>query len=481
MSKFLEGCEKLSDGRYRIRENVLLSKDSLREVKEPNNTLSEALTEKEYIKSYRFKIWQMGEKNLNNRNYDSVAKRVLTEQPVTLGLMDHPEGDSDGKFVDVFSVQSKPMIESGWLTVEMRLVGQNGRLVEEVLEKGGFIGVSSSCLGRVDEKGSVVADSSFKLERFGDVVLNPSNNFYHYKNDVEKTTESTLNNNNTIILENTTINNKNNLEENNIMMEDKLLRSNLRGMIREADKATSPKEKMSLLEEVLSYCDGETFVDLKESVESKIEAISEAIHAKAEKVESLEEAVKEKEEVVSVKESEVEKLKKITESIKADFNRTKAILEKQTEIKEELEAKNKILERDLNELMEKFSLLEAEKKDDMKDDEKEEEDSKKTDKDDDSEEKDEKKEEKKKESVSIDNKIRSFYIDAKRSNPTLREHRKEILACDSLKEAQEIVLKLSNSVEKTEVEVKHEKVEEKADFKSVASVTARFRENWGIR
>ncbi len=246
---------------------------------------------------------------------------------------------------------------------------------------------------------------------------------------------------------------------------------------------------MVLLEEVLSFCDGEALADIKESVTSKIEAITESVQARAIEADSLEESVKEKDSAIAEKAKTLNKAKAILESIKKDFNRNKVILEKQTELKEEAEAKIVILERDMAEVMKKVSILEGNNDELMsKISEEEKKDKKKDDKGEEKEEKpegdekkddEEKKDEKKKESVSVSSKIRSFYIDAKRANPSLREHRKEILACKELKEAQEMVLKLTNKV-KESVEPEFEKVEEKAEVLSVASITEQYRKNWGL-
>ncbi len=237
MNKYTEGLEKVGD-RYRIYENISITKEDLVEVKQ--STLTEADTKGlAPIKSYRMNIWEQGKKNKNNRNYDTVFECVLNEGKITYGLMDHPIGDSDGSPKDIWSVQSTPLVENGWLTAQITLVGEYGQLAEDVLNAGGCIMVSSSALGRVNENGQI-EQSGFLLERYADWVLNPSNGFSHFKN--EMTTQESTNKPNDTILENDNKKAKK-LEENIKMDDNRLLKVNLKGMIREAEKVESPKEK----------------------------------------------------------------------------------------------------------------------------------------------------------------------------------------------------------------------------------------------
>ncbi|MDA3854682.1 MAG: hypothetical protein PF569_00375, partial [Candidatus Woesearchaeota archaeon] len=383
VNKFTEGLEKVGD-RYRIYENVTVSKDDLVEVPIKEGTIVETASgSKQLVKSYRMNVWEQINKNKNGRNYDTIFESVLGEKKVTLGLMNHPEGDADGSPKDIWSVQKNPLVENGWLTAQIDLVGDYGQLAEDVLEKGGSICISSSCLGRVSESGQI-EKQGFLLERYGDWVLNPSNGFNHYKNEMQESTKEAVTENNTIIVENTN-NDKEKLKETITMSDNRLVKLNLKGMIREAEKASSNKEKLALLEEALSFCEDEDLKDIKESVEAKIETISESIQNRATEADVLEESVKEKEkEVSTVKEAvgakalEVTKLVAITESIKKDFNKNKAILESQTELKEEAESKLVILERDNSDLILKTSILERDlaealklKEADKKDDEEE--------------------------------------------------------------------------------------------------------------
>nr|MDA3856227.1 hypothetical protein [Candidatus Woesearchaeota archaeon] len=87
------------------------------------------------------------------------------------------------------------------------------------------------------------------------------------------------------------------------------------------------------------------------------------------------------------------------------------------------------------------------------------------------------KSDKKEESVSVNSKVRNFYVDSVKANKGLRENRAEILACENLKEAQDLVLRLANSVGK-KVEAKYDseatKVTE-ATVKTASSVVERYR------
>lgn len=535
-NRFTEGLNQVSDGRYRIYEDVYVSRENLTKIPIKEGTLIEtAEGSKDLVTSYRMNVWEVGKKNRNKRCYDRVIEQVLENNAITIGLKNHPEGNSDGDPGDTFAVESNPKIENGWLTCQVDLVGEYGRLVEDILDKGAPICISSSCLGRVDESG-YIEPSGFFLERYGDWILNPSNGYYHYKSEMVESTktqkesvEESTNQKSTILVEENIetdteniSNKKEEIKENNKTMTNEIrnLRLNLKNMIREADKSSDTNEKLELFEEALNYCEGEELQDLKESITSKVEAINESIVARAKEADLLEATVKEKETEVSevqesVKEQEtvVSKLKAITEAMKSDFNRTRVLLEKQTELREESEAKVVILERDLAEVLEKTSLLEADldkalgltiSEADDKDKEKDAEDKKADDKEMSDEEKDtkskakddekeadgeeekevEEKGKKKKESVSdINPKVRSYYIDSVGGNAKLKENKDEILACETLEEAQALVLKLANGVET--VKEKAETVQEenkamKQEDTSISSITEKFRNKWNF-
>ena len=102
--RFLEGCEKLEDGRYRIREKfyakVIPSKEKLTE-----KVIVEG---KEYhpTRSYEFLIWN-SDFNGNGRCYAKILKRCIDENRVTWTLADHPE-DGKGNQFFVTSIEKMP-------------------------------------------------------------------------------------------------------------------------------------------------------------------------------------------------------------------------------------------------------------------------------------------------------------------------------------------------------------------------------------
>ena len=181
MKRFLEGCSKLEDGRYRIRENFSFSKENCKKLplNEANSIVESNGKKYKCINAYEFNVWELNKYNLNERMYSSeLANHVIKENIATLAFMNHPNGD-DGDMKDVCAIGRNPKIKDGWLKVEGYLIGKHGQLIEDILQAQGDIQISSSCLGNLDEQGIVCLDESFELERYFDVVSNASNSYKH--------------------------------------------------------------------------------------------------------------------------------------------------------------------------------------------------------------------------------------------------------------------------------------------------------------
>ena len=452
--------------------------------------------------AYEFPVWKLGEKNLNERVYGKkLAEKLIKEQPVTLGLTNHPKGD-DVDVGNTFAVERNPHIKNNIMYVEAYLVGDKGQLAHEIIEAGGSIGLSSSAFGDVDEDGNVL-EEGFQIDRFADWVDNPSYQVFAKKEDsISEESE----NKDTNILEKSDSDGSD-IKEINIMadtakekvlsIEEKNFKKGVKDLFREAESKTELKEKLNVYQEILDYCEGVDFAkEYEEKAQSKIDEINEELISLAESAkevaplkESLESAGSEKQKVEEkVKEIE-EELEKTTssfaelqekyeistdllESMKLREKKLKemykvAIAEKNgmvtaSEYKEvlsyseevekeneELKKENASLKKRNRQYRERLSEKgdsDKKKKDDSEEDESEEKD--------DDEEKDEKKEmkkdKKKKEDVNyddIDPEITIYYEDLVAENPNVEKIKEELLGCRTILEAQMKYLKLKDLVE----------------------------------
>lgn len=480
MNRFLEGCEKLSDGRYRLHEKHTISLNDVVDVRHSPRPIEESEgSEYRSKKKYILKVWQENSSNKNGRKYDPIFENVLKEKPVTMGLVDHPKGDEDGNPKDIYAVQSNPHMRDGWLCIENVFVGEDGRKAEEILENGGFISISSSALGQVDHEGCVMQEG-FELERFGDWVMNPSNGVRHFEDD-SKMSESTSSK------ENLTISSKDALEENKIVnSKEKVIMSdtnklieqslvtNIKSLIKESKKIENLPERIAYLKEdvIPSFgdIDSEKLIELKESVVKDIQGLEKEV---GEKLSDLEESTKSKDEQIETlteKEQtlneQIEKYKTVIENLKKQLVITKSLAKKNESSKDS--EKLSILERDNQELMEK--ILEMGKKDKKKEqDDDEEAPDDEEDSEEDSEEKTDEKadkksskrvDKKKKESsnrssrnineqerkemgerIQERSKIREYFEDMEKQNPIISEIKQDVKKAKGLEEAQTMILK----------------------------------------
>ena len=260
--KFLEGCKKIKENQYRIRENFNITKNNSKKI---NLTESVSLLEsdgKKYkcIAAYEMKIWELNKPNLNNRIYtEKLAKHVIKENLVTNGLANHPKNDEDGDVLTTFAVEKNPHIVDGWLCADIYLVGDNGQLAQDILEAGGVIGLSSSALGNLNESsGEVELDENFVLERYGDWVDSPSNS---YKNTIEtekKISESVQSNNENITILTEINNNKDKkMNKNSFSLEEKIFTDYINRRMREIKDFTI-EEKLNQYNELLECFEDET-------------------------------------------------------------------------------------------------------------------------------------------------------------------------------------------------------------------------------
>lgn len=311
MKKFLEGCEKLADGRYRIRETISVGGNKVEKI--PLKESKVIVEGKEYSvgNSYRFKIWDSDptEKgfNANGRNYCHLVERAKNMKDlVTLSLADHPE-DGNESVTRYCGVEKNIRLDDdGWLSYEFIPIGEYGRNICEIIDNGGYIEMSSSILGDLDDNGYVIAESA-TIERLGDWVVNCSNRLLQYSDKTEVHTDE---GNNEFLCDegcksNLTISNEDEIEESVVnkhrnnatesknikekkeMPENELLETtlgmNIKSIIKDADKTENLYEKKDLLESAHCYAEKLTDKTLLNETSEKIAKVNEEIKVLTEK------------------------------------------------------------------------------------------------------------------------------------------------------------------------------------------------------
>jgi chromosome segregation ATPase len=446
--------------------------------------------------AYELPVWRLGEKNLNERVYGKeLAEKLMKDQPVTLGLANHPKQEADVTYT--FAVERNPHIKENIMYVDAYLVGDNGELANEIIEAGGSIGLSSSAYGDVDKDGNVQLEG-FEIERFCDWVDMPSYEVYAGTENVigvEKKSESIEKDTTNIIMkekENKDMSNKNNTEvPKTKSLEEKNLRLGVRNLLKEADTKDSLQEKLEVYREVIDYCgDSEFGEDYVKQAAEKIEEIQQQIYELADKGKEVDKLKEDSEKTHKELEEKVESLEEENTSLKEQYETATQLLDdmktreqkiremyestiaekngmvtaeeyqelavylegKEKELEEALE-ENRKLKKKVKTYMERAAegIKEADKK---KDDDDEEDNMD----DDEEEEKDEEKYDKKKKKESVvedtdyhfvrDNKqVRAYYEDLVLENPNVEKIKDEILGCGTLFEAQKKYLNLKDLVE----------------------------------
>ncbi len=168
----------------------------------------ENLVENKMGKSrWSFPVSRMDTVNANRRRYSSsLWEHVIGTQKQlwegSVGLADHPEGESDPSFKDSAVIWSNLRMDEANKLVwaDAVFVGDHGRLAEDILESGGKVGFSTAGLGdlrKVNEQvdGSFmefydVIPEEFILERVADIVPNPSQDVFGFADMKIGVTES---------------------------------------------------------------------------------------------------------------------------------------------------------------------------------------------------------------------------------------------------------------------------------------------------
>jgi len=413
-----EGCEKLADGRYRIREKMTITPIKCKEpITEKIMVEGKEVSPK---RKYTFLVWKkdkvLGDGsgiNGNGRNYSLVIPRTIKENRPTFTLADHPQDGCDADSIRITGCGKNYRMIGDWMATDWYPLGEIGNRLADGFDLGVPATISSSVLGELDDNAYVKDSESFFLERILDNLIDfPSNGVFHYsdhcdkmgENDYSFTTISeegfkeSKNKEINSIDENLTISNKesNIVEssekpqndkadeiENNVNIGEKKMPENtmnelaeqsmilnIKSMIRDADKVTDLFEKKSALISADGFAKKLTESSLHDEICKKIEDTDEEIKALSKKgleTDDLSDKVKGLEDEVAKANEELETLKKekdeIEEKLKtvttmyeeAQYNASKVELDKNAELTE----KNHNLSKELCSLKAKNRNLET--------------------------------------------------------------------------------------------------------------------------
>ena len=334
--KLVEGLKQRADGKYYLTESITF--DSSRYEKLPMTESIVKIDDKEYAPygKFRFKIWDSNF-NANGRNYRKVINQVIRENRITLGFANHPEGEND--VTKTFAVEKNPLKSDGWLCVDCYLVGEQGKLVRQILEAGGTIGVSSSAWGDLDDEGYVLSEG-FELERYCDWVDDPSNGYMHTKEESEvrentdKENDNQINENieenvntqkdTTIIKSDSLENNKETIKMGDLtkreLREQVLFQESFNRQIKQKEMIKNPSEKLAGFIELTEMFDSDT--------EKLIPEIQERVFTR---IEELRNEVKE----YSSKGLETDELKEKVNTLQEELEK---VIKENTELNEQVKA-----------------------------------------------------------------------------------------------------------------------------------------------
>ena len=402
--KIYEGCEKLADGRYRIREKM-----TVMPIKSKEPITEKIMVEGKEVsptRKYKLCVWNE-EFNGNGRNYKYVIPRVIKENRPTFCLADHPLDGCEADSVRICGCGKNYRKENGWLVCDYYPLGELGNRIADGWDLGVPATISSSVLGELDDENYVMDSDSFYLERILDVLgcELPSNGIFHYADhneqindnygfetiseqgfkesaDKEKVTIYYNEESNIVESSEKEQNDKaDNSKDNEDIGEKKMPENtmnelaeqsmilNIKSMLKDADKLENPFERKESLISADSFAIKLTEKTLHEEISKKIEDTENEIKELstkgmqtddlADKCKALEDEVAKTNgelETIKAEKAEIEeKLKTVTTMYEeAQYNASKAELDKNAELTEKnhnlskelcsLKAKNRNLE-----------------------------------------------------------------------------------------------------------------------------------------
>lgn len=140
------------------------------------------------------KINDIDHPNLNGRVYNRKLWENVINNQVDIwkggtGLANHPADDEDGDFMNQSIVWLDGFLGDDDIVYGIgALVGDGGALAQEIIDVGGRVGFSTAGFGDLLAN-NVVDPDTYEIDRFADLVLNPSQGVYgNSEDDVGKKT-----------------------------------------------------------------------------------------------------------------------------------------------------------------------------------------------------------------------------------------------------------------------------------------------------
>lgn len=155
------------------------------------------------VELWQFPVSKVNDKqhpNLNGRVYGKKLWENVIENQADVwkggtGLANHPADDEDGDFMNQSIVWLDGFIGDDDIIYGIgTFVGEGGALARQIISVGGRIGFSTSGYGDFLSDGVEVDPETYEIDRFADLVLNPSQGVFGDHSDKINTTESVKNN-----------------------------------------------------------------------------------------------------------------------------------------------------------------------------------------------------------------------------------------------------------------------------------------------
>lgn len=198
-SKFqglVESAKNIHAGKSQLNEASIINKvkKTLNESKidskmqeEILKNLKEAGANVDDVEIWQFPISKINDTqhpNLNGRVYNKQLWENVVDKQADIwkggtGLANHPADDEDGDFMNQSIVWLDGFIGDDGIVYGIgTFVGEGGALARQIINVGGRIGFSTSGYGDFLRDGITVDPDTYEIERFADLVLNPSQGVY---------------------------------------------------------------------------------------------------------------------------------------------------------------------------------------------------------------------------------------------------------------------------------------------------------------
>ena len=204
-SALKEAAQNLHTGKNRLNEaqtinkvKKILTESKLDEVTQNNilKGLQEVGANVDEVELWQFPVSRVNtpdEPNLNGRVYNrQLWENVINKQrdvwQYGTGLANHPDDDEDGDFMKQSILWLDGFIGDDGIVYGIgTFIGEGGILARQIISLGGRVGFSTSGYGDFLKDKITVDPDGYEIDRFADLVLNPSQGVYgDYRDTMKK-------------------------------------------------------------------------------------------------------------------------------------------------------------------------------------------------------------------------------------------------------------------------------------------------------